>query len=230
MSVAIITITLNQQQYIKDFLEELSTLSYRDFTLYIIDNGSREDQQVDDLIRAYSWVKLIKTGRNLGYAGGNNVGIRRAIEDGHDLIWLVNNDVTFDPDCLTRLVDYLNTHPAAGAVGPKMYYHTDPDRIWFAGGTINWSRPFPYTVCTHRGEGVMDQGQFEQVQPVDFITGAGILVRSELLGDLGGFDERYFAYFEDADLCLRIHRSGREVVYVPTAKMLHMVGVLSGVT
>lgn len=230
ISVGVVVINLNQKKLVEDFIQELTAQRFRNFKLYLVDNGSDGSQQVDDIVEEYNWVIHLKTGKNLGFTGGNNIGIQAALEDGHDFIWIVNNDTRLDKDCLKNLVEYLVKHPGVGILGPKIFFENETNRIWFAGGRISWQRPFPYSVNTHVGERVLDQGQFDKTTEVDFITGASMLVRSEVMQKIGGFDNRYFAYFEDADLSLRIQQLGYKTVYYPKAKMWHIVGVFSGMT
>jgi GT2 family glycosyltransferase len=229
-TVGIIVINLNQKKYVQGFIDELAKQSFRDFRLYIVDNGSSSAEKLQPNDITHPWIEQIDMGANVGFADGNNAGMQKAVKDGCRYLWIVNNDIYLREDTLQKFVEYLSQHADIGAVGGKIYYAGDQNRIWYAGGKIDWGRPYTYSVCRHYGEGEIDQGRFEETSDTDFVTGASMFVPVEVWEKTGGFDSRYFAYFEDADWSLRIKKAGYRVVYYPRAVMWHMVGALSGVT
>jgi GT2 family glycosyltransferase len=153
---------------------------------------------------------------NLGYAGGNNLGLQRALKDGADLIWIINDDTTVAPDALGTMVHHAGKRPDAGVLGPKILIKEDPDRILSAGGEIDGRG-----VANHRGIGEVDKGQFDEVREVDFLSGSALLVRRSALESVGLLDEQFFVYQEDVDWCLSAKQAGFQVLYVPAAKVYH---------
>jgi GT2 family glycosyltransferase len=164
-------------------------------------------------------VKFIQSGANLGFAGGNNVGIHFAMEQGADYIWLLNNDAVADPLALSALIEALETNPAAAIAGSKIYYRDDPQRIWSAGGS--WSKG--NLRLRQRGAGQIDTGQFDQPCPVDSVSGCSLLIRVSEIEKIGLLDESYFLYWEDIDWCARAEAAGCRVLYVPNSQVWHWV-------
>jgi GT2 family glycosyltransferase len=169
--------------------------------------------------------ELLFTGGNLGYAGGNNVPLQRALADGEELMLVLNNDTVLAPDCLLHLARALQADPQLGAVAPKSYYLTPPDVIYFAGGRLT---PKGYT--EHIGIGEPDGPQFDQPANCDWLTGCAILFRGAALRRVGLFEARFFIYFEDTDWSLRARRAGYTLGYVPAARLWHKVSPSMGQT
>ena len=216
-SVAVVLVNWNNRQDTLDCLESLKGLDYPNFAVILVDNGSTDGSL--DILRARPEVDLIENGENLGIARANNVGIARARERGLECVMLLNNDTEVAPDMLTRLVDVLEGDPRVGVVGPKMYYHSEPDVIWFGGGRV-----MPWKGDTaHLCYGEKDHGQCDQEGETDYITSCCLLTRMRLFDELGGIDPYYFIYFDETDFCLRAARAGYRVVYVPRARLWHKV-------
>jgi GT2 family glycosyltransferase len=189
------------------------------FEILIVDNGSR-DGSAERLHAALPQVEVIAAGRNLGFTGGCNLGIKRALEEGADYILLINNDTIVKADFLAELVAESERYPRAGMVSPKIYYYDDPQRIWWAGGTFSLWQGVP----RHLGWKEVERGLYEVARPVDWATGCGVLLKSAALREAGLFDEKIFANGEDLDLSLRMRKSGWQIRYTPTAKMWHKEG------
>lgn len=216
-SVAVVLVNWNNREDTLACLESLAHLAYRDFGVILVDNGSTDGSL--EVLRERADVDLIENGENLGIARANNVGIARARERGFEMIMLLNNDTEVDPDMLGVLVDALEADPRVGVVGPKMYYHSEPDVIWYAGGVVHpWRGD-----CSHRGYGEKDTGQYDDEAETDYVTSCCMLARASLYEELGGIDPYYFIYFDETDFCLRAARAGHKVVYVPRAKLWHKV-------
>ena len=193
-------------------------LAYPHNTLLVVDNGST-DGSVAGLHELFPDLKIIETGANLGYAGGNNVGIETALAHGAEFIWLLNNDTTVDPAALGELVAALQARPKAGIAGSKILYSSQPDVLWFAGGEV--SARWGY--ARHRGLNETDIGQYENVGPCDFITGCSLLIRSNVVTQIGLMREDYFLYWEDVDWNVRAAAAGWESLFVPTSRVRHKV-------
>lgn len=194
------------------------SLDHPRFDVIVVDNGST-DSSVTEL-RKLEAATIIEAGRNLGFAGGNNLGIAEALKRGASYVWLLNNDTVVEKDSLSALVDALETDRSIGMVGSKIYFSDRPDVLWFAGGCISpcWGRTF------HRGEGERDRGQYDDERDVDYVSGASLLVRRSVIEQLGPMPEDYFLYWEETDWCERARQSGWRVTYVPTSRVWHRVG------
>ncbi|MBN1178458.1 MAG: glycosyltransferase family 2 protein [Anaerolineae bacterium] len=217
--VAVIILNWNGLQDTLDCLGSLGSVDYPEYDVLVVDNGSGDGSPA--AIRAgYPDVALWENPRNLGFTGGNNVGIRRALERGADYVLLLNNDTCVAPNFLRELVAAAEADPEIGAAGPTIYYHVAPDVIWSAGGIVDWRQGD----IRMRGTDEKDAGQFGSApQEVDFITGCAMLLKRAALERVGGLDERFFAYYEESEWCLRARRAGWRVVHVPAARIWHKI-------
>ncbi len=136
----------------------------------------------------------------------------------------MNNDTVVDPNFLSRLVEAAESSPGIGIAGPKIYYFTEPKRIWFAGGKINYRSGN----TSHIGEHELDEGQYDQVRDTDFMTGCAMLIRRKVLDDIGFLDDRLFLYYEDSDFCARAHRRGYRIIFAPSSVIWHKVSSTAG--
>ena len=200
-------------------LESLSQLDYPCYRVVVVDNGST-DRSVSAIREQFPAVTIIETGENLGFAGGNNVGLRHALRQGADYALLLNNDTEVAPDFLSLLVKAAETDPQVGMAGPTIYYYDRPEVIWSAGGEIDWRRG-----CTRMvGLDERDDGQFGRApREVDFVTGCAVLVRATVLRQAGLLDERFFMYYEEVEWCVRTRRAGFRIVRVPQAHVWHKI-------
>jgi GT2 family glycosyltransferase len=182
----------------------------------VVDNGS-EDGSPEALRNDFPDATLIRNGKNLGFAAGNNVGIRAALEMGAEYVLILNNDTEVDPNLIGELVSVCEGDRSIGISTAKMYFMNPPNLIWFAGSRVNlWTGS-----CKHVGYGETDHGQFDAITEPGFATGCCFLVRADLLKKLGGFEERFFIYSEDADFSLRCRKAGYRIVFNPRAKLWH---------
>ena len=219
--VCIVTVNWNQAVDTLECLESLKKLTYPNLLTIVVDNGS-EDGSLDLIAEQYPEVDLVRNPTNLGFGGGYNRGMQRALERGADYVFIVNNDTLIDPECITRLMEH--AAPEVGILSPLIYYTQEPKRIWAAGGPINaWNleRHDP-----HKDQ--MDDFEWPEVLEQDFVTSCAMLVPRSFVETIGGFDERYFFYYEDSDICLRARRAGRRGCTVPKAKLWHKVSRSSG--
>lgn len=236
--VAIVTVNYNTEIDTKNFLTSLNRIEKGNFQVQIIivDNGSKTKFQLEDQEKKEN-ITVLRSDENMGFAGGYNMGIREALTRGADYILIINNDTKVYSDMLKNLIKTLESDTKIGAVIPKIYFarghefHKDrykPDElgkvIWYAGGFTDWEN----IQSVHRGVDEVDRGQFDKIEQVGFATGCCILFKREVLEKVGLFDERYFLYFEDADLSERIKRAGFRIYYVPTAILIHVNAASSG--
>lgn len=205
-------------------LESLERLDWPRHDAIVVDNGS-SDGSVEAIEAAHPEVTTIATGRNLGFAEGNNVGLRAALEAGADYVLLLNNDTVVAPDLLRQLVDEAEKRPDAGALCPLIYYLDPPDRIWYAGARFDARRGHN---GRHTGYGERDSGQYDRVREIGRATGAAMLVRREVVEDVGLLDGALFLQVEDVEWSLRMRRAGWRVFFVPAGKVWHRVSVATG--
>jgi len=186
--VAIIILNWNGADLTYECLVSLKKLNYKNIVIILVDNGSTPGS-LDNIERDFSDVRLIKNQTNLGFTGGNNIGIQAALELDADYLLLLNNDTEVAPDFLDILVAFMESDPLIGVVGPMIYYYDDPDRIWSAGGAVNTNNGYSVSI----GEGDIDRGQYS-TQQVDYVSGCALLIRRSVVEQVGLLDERMFAY------------------------------------
>jgi GT2 family glycosyltransferase len=217
--VTIIVLNWNGLNDTLDCLKSLDQLDYQGYEVVVVDNGS-VDGSVPVIRERFPSVTIIENDENLGYAGGNNVGLRYAMTQGADYTFLLNNDTVVDPAFLRILVDTAEAEPTVGIAGPTIYYHERPDVIWSAGGAIDWQRGSTRMV----GLDERDEGQFgREPRTVDFVTGCAMLVRRAALEQVRLLDERFFAYYEETEWCVRASRAGFKIVHAPLAHIWHKI-------
>lgn len=228
IKVAIIILNWKAYQETFECLVSLEKLYYKNFTVFLVDNdsqdGSFEKLQKDtEDGKLKSDIVFLQSGGNLGFAGGNNVGILKAYASNYSYYWMLNNDTVVDKDSLTYLVDELDSHDDVGIAGSKIYYYNS-DIIWFAGGKVN-----TYTGnTTHVGLREQDKGQFNCRQETDYITGCSLFFRKNLIDTIGLMKEDYFLYFEETDWNLRAKANNWKIVFVPQSKIYHKISLSSG--
>jgi GT2 family glycosyltransferase len=223
-SVFCLVLNLNGSALLKETLLSIRAMTYPNRRVIVLDNGSTDGSQA--MVRnEFPEAQLIENGKNLGFGGGNNVGMQYALEQGADWIILLNNDVELDRAMLDEMMNVAAGDERIGALAPKIFYASEPDSFWYAGGRIN----FWTGIVAHRGLRQKEAGQFDRTEDTGYITGCAFLVRSSVLRAVGLFDPVYHPiYSEDADLSMRILRAGYRLVYVPRAKMWHKVSAFSG--
>lgn len=215
--VTIIVLNWNGLADTLECLESLARLDYLTYEVVVVDNGST-DGSVEAIRTHFPQVTLIENGENLGYAGGNNVGIEYALEAGTDYVLLLNSDTVVDSQMLDHLVHVGESDSDVGIVGPKIYYYHAPEVIWSAGGRIGaLGKP-----C-QLGLDEIDTGQHDSVREVDYVTGCALLAKASLIQQIGDLDSRFFAYYEDAEWCARARRHHYKVIYVPQARVWHKI-------
>lgn len=188
------------------------------FNIILVDNGSQPTPE-NLYKRAFPDVVFLRNEQNLGTPIGNNVGIRYALKRDADYVMMLNNDTVVRECFLSPLLRVMEEDPTIGVAGGKVYFYSDPKRIWFAGG--KYSRIT--TRSAHIGILKLDHEVKDAIDEPDFISGCYALFRSSVLKKIGLLDEQFFAYMEDADLCLRIKQNGFRLRYVPEAVILHKV-------
>jgi GT2 family glycosyltransferase len=216
--VFIIILNWNGWEDTVECVESCRKLTYPDYRILIVDNGSTDGSEAI-LQERFPEIDVLQTGSNLGFAGGNNVGIRYALEQGAGYVWLLNNDTVVDTDALGELIRVAESDERTGLVGSKIYYFDQPDLLWFAGGGIRERSKFSY----HVGAKQLDLAAYQIDRPVDFITGCSCLVKSATIKEVGLMREDYFLYVEDVDWNMRIKRAGWTIMWAAKSRVWHKV-------
>lgn len=214
--VAIVVLNWNRASDTIACVDSLQNLVYPNIEIVVIDNAST-DGSVEALETKFPALTIIRNSRNLGYAGGNNVGIGHALDHGAEYVLVLNNDTIVDKDLVGGLVAAMQREPHAGVAAPKIYDFQEPTKIWFAGASIDWETG----ESPHTGLGERDSGQFNRVIEVDRVTGCAMMVGRTVFERVGLLDPDYFLYYEDTDLCVRAAKAGFKSYCVQTAKVWH---------
>jgi GT2 family glycosyltransferase len=202
----------------KACIDSLAAQDYAWLSVLIVDNAS-PDGSGARLHARYPDAGYLQTQGNHGYSGGNNRGIKLAVDGGAEYVLVVNNDTVLERTCVSELVREV-TGDQIGAVGPKILRYDAPDRIWFGGGTFDRMR----AMGRHLGENLPDESPAEkETRDVSFLTGCCMLIPAAALRTVGVFREDFFAYCEDVEWSLRVAEKGMKLVYAPAARIKHRV-------
>jgi GT2 family glycosyltransferase len=219
--VSIVLLNYNNHHFTIDCLKSLEHVMYPNFEPIVVDNGSKEES-INAVKQAFPETILLVTGKNQGFTGGNNVGIRYALEHGADYVMLLNNDTVVAPDMFDLMIEVMEKDPSIGVTGPMIYYYDSPEMIWSIGGEIDWNSGTTRML----GLNEVDKGQYGLTpQPTDFITGCALLVRREVWEKVGLLDDNFFIYYEETEWCVRAGRGGFKLYYVPMAMMWHKISI-----
>lgn len=214
--VHVVVVNWNGGEMVLEALESAKASQEVEVVLHVVDNGST-DGSADAIEGRFPAARVHRTGRNLGFAAGANVGLRACLEEDAAWAFLLNNDATLDPDALGELVRAAGEHPEAGLLAGRIYLDRAADRLWCCGVTLG----FWPNLCRLRGNGRSGRGRYEQPEWVHSFTGCGLLIGRAVLDEVGLLDEDYFVYVEDADYCVRAQKRGFRCRYVPSAVMEH---------
>lgn len=226
--ISLITVGMNHLPYLQKLYFSLyndsTTKPKVDFEAVFVDNCSR-DGSVEFLEKEYPEVIIIKNQNIQGFGANNNLGVRHS---SGEYVAIINPDIILMPESIDRLYDYLQRHPGIGLVAPKLL---NPDRslqysarrfitikilIWRL-FTLGNNRSVNSAMTYYLNKNL----DLNEINAVDWVTGAAFLITKSCFDEMGGFDEDYFLYFEDEDLCLRLWQKGRKIIYLPEAKMIH---------
>lgn len=219
--VSIIIVNYNGIDDTLECLNSLKSLSYPNCEVIVIDNASRNaSSALNRIYNDFPNVKIISLGQNLGFAGGNNVGIDYALKQQKaEYVLLLNNDTVVAPDFLKKMVEADESDKDIGIVGAKIYYHSDPTRIWYNGGYLNWTDG-----GKHKEYNQIDANPNDaKIKPTNFVTGCALLIKTETILKIGLMDESFFMYYEDIDWSLRAKEAGYKTVIATGAHIWHKV-------
>ncbi len=221
--ISIVTVNFNQPEATIDLLQSIKLYQEgADLEVILVDNGSTENREID-FIAAYDDLKFIRSDINLGFAGGNNIGIVQATGD---FLFLVNNDTEFTTGLLATMLATMEANSSIGMLSPKIMYFDQPDVIQYAGFTdMNF-----YTARNHCvGQFETDRGQYDHiVAPTGYAHGAAMMISRHALVKAGNMAEHFFLYFEEMDWCEKIKAAGFEVWVNTNATIFHKESLAVG--
>lgn len=216
--VAIIIVNWNGYTDTIECLTSLESITYPNYEIIVVDNGSTNNS-VAEIKKHFPTQLVLETKENIGFAGGNNVGIRYALEHGADQILLLNNDTIVEKNFLDSLVDYSSSNELVGVVGPLIYYFKEKEKLWWQGGDFD----FWFNFRDWNFSKIQDE-PYES----SFISGCALLIKKEVIEKVGLLDERFFLYYEDADWCYRALKEDYKCFIIPESKIWHKVSSSSG--
>lgn len=234
--VAISLLNFNGKQNTLDCLNSLGNIEKDNFesSIIVVDNSST-DGSVEDIRHyissgKYDGIKIIENKKNLGFSGGHNIAIKYALESGADYVLILNNDTYVDKHFLIELLKVAEKNRDIGIFVPKIYFapgfEFHKDRylesevgkvLWYAGGKMNWAN----VIGQHRGVDEVDRGQYDKTEETEIATGCCMLIKKEVFEKVGMLDSKYFLYYEDSDLSMRIKKAGYKVMYVHKSIIWH---------
>lgn len=241
--VAISLLNFNGKQNTLDCLKSLENIKKNNFesSIIIVDNASTDDsvasfrQYISD--GKHDCIKIIENKNNLGFSGGHNVAIKYALESGADYVLVLNNDTYVDTNFLAELFKVAEKDVGIGILVPKIYFaagfefhknrYSKEEKgkvFWYAGGEMDWDN----IVGHNRGVDEVDKGQFNKIEETELATGCCMLIKKEVFEKVGNLDQKYFLYYEDADLTMMAKRNGFRVAYVPRSVIWHKNAGSSG--
>ncbi|MCL4383976.1 glycosyltransferase family 2 protein [Patescibacteria group bacterium] len=234
--IAIIILNWKQPDLTIDTLKSFLNITHANFQfhIFLLDNGSGDGSygKLSEFSQNNTYITLLKSDDNLGFAKGNNFVISQVLKLGYEYILLANNDIIVKPDFLEKLVDVLDKNRRVAAISPKIYfapgheYYTQRYHkkdlgkvIWALGGKIDWNNIYGSNLKIDE----VDHGQFDiPTKHIDFLSGCCCLIRGEVLKNTGLFNEKYFMYLEDADLSTRFKLHGYEIMVYPQSVIWHL--------
>lgn len=227
IKVYAIVLNYNGEKDTNECIKSLEKSIQKSFELSIVVVDNASEKPFKPLNKN---IILLKNTVNKGFSGGNNTGIRFALENNADYVLILNNDTLVDPHIIEELLVGANSDSQVGIVSPKIYfakgyeYHKDrykPEElgkvIWYAGGEMDWKN----LIGHHTGVDEVDTGQYDKTTEIEYSSGCCMLVKKEVFEKIGYFDENYFLYYEDNDLSIRAKNFGFKIMYVPKAIVWH---------
>jgi len=218
--ISIIIVHFFGIDYLINCLNSVFKSDYSNLEVIVVFNGNK-DGSCEVVKQKFPQIISILNKKNLGFAKANNQAIK--ISSG-ELIFLLNDDTVIHLRLISVLSEKLINSDEIGIVGPKIYYADESSKIWFAGGVVDWKKQESY----HLGKNVDDKNWKDAEKEVDFITGCALMIKRGVIDKIGLLDEKFFAFYEDADWCLRAKKKGYEVVYIPFGGVWHHKSATAG--
>jgi len=205
-----LVLNYNGKKFLSTCLDSLYKSDFPNLEVVVIDNNSK-DGSFEDARLKFPRFHFIKNSENLGFAAGNNVAIRFALEKMADYIFLLNNDATIEPDTLAKLVAIAEEKSSRGIISPVIL-SWEKTAVWFAGGDIDWKK-----MKTFHHTKIKSPAPYQ----TNYISGCAMLIKKNVFKKIGLFDEKFFLYYEDADLSHRAFKAGFDLIIEPSAIAYH---------
>ncbi|MFC1915833.1 glycosyltransferase family 2 protein [Chloroflexota bacterium] len=223
--VSIIILNWNGLGDTIECLESVKRITYPNYEVIVVDNGSTGNDAQVLKEKFGDWAHIIENDKNYGFCGGNNIGMRYALDKLHsDYLVLLNNDTIVAPELVTELVRVTEADSTIGIAGATMYYYDDPDRSFSFRGKAEFWHGYVVKMlrlAQDKIKGRVDNGQCELIREMDWVLGTCFLIKKKSVEDIGLLDENYFCYMEEVDYCIRAGKAGYKIVYVTEAKFWH---------
>lgn len=194
-------------------IKSVQKSSYKHIQIYAVDNNSGDS--FEEQAKKFDDVTFIQTGDNLGFTGGNNIGIKKALSEECDWVFILNPDAEVTKDAIEILVERAKEHDAH-IVNPKIYF-SGTKKIWFAGKKFDQLN----VLGSHRGVDEEDTGKYDKEEEMEDGNGAALLIHKSVFEKVGFLDDNYFLYYEESDFCYRARRAGFKIMYIPSAVVYH---------
>ena len=218
--VAVILVNWNSFTLTQDCILSLNKMSYQDYDIIVTDNGSK-DGSGKKLKESFSDIILLESATNRGFTGGNNMGLRYAIDHEYTYVILLNNDTFVKENFLSVLTDYMDNHADVGAIQPLIYWNHDRTLVWDGGDYYNKWLGKPYS--TNYNQPLKTTNN--KIKLVEWITGCAFFARVAVLKETGLLAENLFIYFEDVDLSFRIKQAGYKLLFHNQSVIYHIAGM-----
>ncbi len=239
--ISIIIVNYNTPEDTRAVIQSLSQITHSgfDYRIVVVDNGSKELLTFSQaFLKKNPNLDLLRSESNLGFSGGNNLGIQHAIDHyDSDYYLLLNSDTIVEQNFLQALYEMMKKDQKIGLACSKIYFHkgyeyfadsyseSEKHRVlWYVGGKIDWTNLLSY----HIGIDEVDRGHFDRAAETDYATGCAMMISREVIERVGRLDDRFFLYSEDVDFSLRVREAGLKVMYCPDSVVYHKIGRSSG--
>ena len=220
--VAVIIVNYNGYESTRDCLRSFAGVTYDRYSLIVVDNASRDDS-IARLQREFPGVRYVKSNTNLGFTGGNNLGLAVAYEMDPDYVFFLNNDTTVSANVF-ELASFLDTNSDVGMVAPLTFYQENPKITSFGGGHLNRNTG----IITFCNKGLRREEIPDTVVYCSFLEGAAIMARTELVKRVGGFNDDYFLTCEESELCVRVMDMGYRLALITSCSIWHKISHTMG--
>ena len=221
--VTVILLNYNNYSDTSECIKSLKKVDYPNLDILVVDNHSSNDSFSKLKVYEGNQIHIIDSGKNGGFAFGNNIGISLALKKGADYVLLLNNDTLVTPQFLNRLLKCFLYEKYVGIATCRIMYNSDRKKVWYSGGNIDWSNLRAF----HSGINGYEY-QKDGLKKVGFASGCCMLISAECIHEIGGLSEEYFMYCEDMDYCLKALEHGYKIVYNPEAVIYHCVSSSGG--
>ncbi len=220
--VSIIILNWNSKEDTLECLESVYRIDYPNYEVIVVDNGSA-DGSAEAIRNKFRDVVLIVNKTNLGFCGGNNIGIKHALNNGAEFLLILNNDTVVEPSIIRELKKVVDSDKEIGAVSPLIAYYHKPQLMQFFGSKIDWGNGDMF-----RQYDIKDVVSTDGIWNIDFVTGCAMFCRRGVIETVGFLDEKFFAYYEDTDWSVRCQKIGLRTVLYPKVLVYHKGSMSTG--